>query len=105
MQKTVIGQDPFGQDIFHEKWVDVPGVLVGEPSTNEIITDINLYGKRLAYTLGIPKKDNHKWKDTKVKFWGYVFETYGLPTRGIDENIPMKWNEKVKVTYYGKDEN
>lgn len=105
LQKIKKGVDPFGADIFQDDWVDVSGVLIGEPTTDDIITDMNLYGKHLAYTLAIPKGDDHKWTDTQVRFWGSVFKTYGAPTQGIDGNIPLKWNKKVKVEHYGQNEN
>ena len=92
LQKVRTGANEFLAPVFSEIWVDVDDVLIGEPSGEDIVNDLNLYGKRLAYTLGIPKKDNHKWRDTKVKFWGYVFETYGLPTRGAISIGTFYWN-------------
>lgn len=99
--KTETGKDQFNAPVYSEAWEDVPGVLVGEPSTEDLVSDMQLYGKRLAYTLAIPKGDNHIWTDTKVKFWGQVFSTYGNVTQGIEANIPLKWNKKVKVEAYG----
>jgi len=64
----------------------VSNVLIGEPAA----------GGR-EYTLGIPKGDTHIWTDTLVSFWGRTWRTIGLPMRGMDENIPLCWNEKVRV--------
>ena len=99
--KTETSKDQFNAPVYSETWEDVPGVLVGEPSTEDLVSDMQLYGKRLAYTLAIPKGDTHVWTDTKVKFWGQIFSTYGNVTQGIEANIPLKWNKKVKVEAYG----
>lgn len=100
LQKTKTGVDDFSAPVFSESWVEVDDVLIGEPVASDIIDDLKLYGKKLAYTLAIPKKDTHEWIDTEVKFWNQKFRTYGKPTQGIDENIPGRWNKKVKVELY-----
>lgn len=98
--KTKTGTDDLHAPIYTETTEDVHNVLVGQPETQDVIDDLQLYGKRLAYVLGIPKGDTHNWTDTKVQFWGKTFCTYGMPTQGIEENIPLSWNKKVKVELY-----
>ena len=98
--KTKSGTDDFNMPIYTETVEEVSNVLIGEPKTEDIINDLQLYGKRLAYTLAIPKGDTHNWKDTKVQFWGQTFHTYGEPTQGIEELIPLSWNKKVKAERY-----
>lgn len=98
--KTKNGTDDLNAPTYTETTEDVHNVLVGQPETQDIIDDLQLYGKRLAYVLGIPKGDTHNWTDTKVQFWGKTFRTYGMPTQGIEENIPLSWNKKVKVELY-----
>ena len=95
--KTPAGTDDFNKPIYTETTTPVDNVLVGEPSTEDIVNDLQLYGKRLAYTLAIPKGDTHNWTDTKVQFFGETFRTYGKPTQGIESMIPLSWNKKVKV--------
>ena len=75
-------------------------VLIGEPSTEDIATELNLSGKRLAYTLAIPKGDTHTWEGRDVSFWGERFRVIGKPTQGIEYLIPLSWNKKVKVERY-----
>ena len=101
IQKEKIGTDKFNAPIYEEKQIAVNDVLVGEPSSDDIINDLSLYGKKLAYTLAIPKGDTHVWIDTDVIIYGDRFHTYGYPTQGIEENIPLRWNKKVKVERYG----
>lgn len=100
-ERAQTGVDGFNRPIYTETPVVVENVLVGEPSTDDITNDLTMYGKRLAYTLAIPKGDTHVWHDVHVEFWGQVFRTYGVPTQGIEDNIPLDWNKKVKVERYG----
>lgn len=101
-QKTNTGEvDGFNRPILSDTTIEVGNVLVGEPSTQEIVDTLNLTGKKLAYTLAIPKGDNNNWIDTEVEFFGVRYRTIGAPTEGIEENIPLSWNKKVKVEAYG----
>lgn len=99
--KTASSENSFGEPTYTEEWISVDNVLVGEPSSEDIQNDLNQYGKRLAYTLAIPKGDSNVWTDTEVTFFGETFRTYGDVTQGIENNIPLKWNKKVKVERYG----
>lgn len=99
--KTQTGTDGFGRPIYTETPVNVDNVLIGEPTTEDIVSEIELNGKRLAYTLGIPKGDDHDWNDTVVEFFGGRFKTYGDVTQGIEAMLPLSWNKKVKVERYG----
>lgn len=98
--KTEVGTDDFGRPIYEETAEVVENVLIGEPSTEDIINELNISGKRLAYTLAIPKGDAHEWRDRTVEFWGERFRTFGAPTQGIEHLIPLDWNKKVKVEVY-----
>lgn len=104
IKKTEGDPDPLGNPTYSEEKVQVDDVLVGEPSTDDITDTLQLYGKKVAYTLAIPKGDTNSWVDTEVElpapFEG-KFRTIGYPTAGIEENIPLRWNKKVKVERYG----
>ena len=99
--KTEAGTDPFGAPIYTEELVDVTDVLVGQPSSEDVLSTLELTGKRIAYTLGIPKGDTHVWENTDVIIWGERFRTIGFPQTGIQENIPLRWGSNVKVERYG----
>lgn len=93
--------DPFGEDeITTEEVIDVANVLVGEPSPDDMVNDLQLYGKKTVYTLAIPKGDENTWEDALVEFWGKTYRTFGPVTQGIEANIPLSWNKKVKVELY-----
>lgn len=98
-----IGTDEFNAPIYRESSEDIPNVLIGEPSSEDITNEQSLYGKHLAYTLAIPKSDKHKWTDQEVEFFGERFKVYGDITQGIDGLIPLAWNKKVKVERYDGD--
>lgn len=98
------GTDWAGSPVYEESFEAVKNVLVGEPSTDDITQALDLYGKKVAYTLAIPKGDNHNWTDTKVVLpepFAGTYMTIGYPTAGIEANIPLSWNKKVKVERYG----
>ena len=59
--KTRTGEDSFGAPVWQETPQTVPNVLVGQPSAEDIVNELQLYGKHIAYTLGIPKGDTHDW--------------------------------------------
>ena len=96
------GIDEFNKPIYEETVEEVENVLVGEPSTQEIVDELNLSGKRIDFTLAIPKGDEHDWANKRVGFFGEVFEVIGYPTQGIDDLIPLDWNKKVKVCRIGQ---
>ena len=100
-EKHQTGTDALNAPVYEEVAVQVPGVLIGEPNADDLVTDLQLYGKRIAYTLGIPKEDSHNWDNVTVEFFGQKFRTYGGVTQGIDDLIPLAWNKKVKVERYG----
>ena len=60
-EETIIGYDSFNDPIYREDPVEVDNVLVGEPSSDDIVTSTSLYGKTISYMLAIPKGDTHDW--------------------------------------------
>ena len=99
-KRTQTGTDPFGQPIYTDTTENVSDVLVGEPSSNDVTNAITMYGKKIAYTLAIPKGDTHTWEDTFVSLpnpFGGIYHTIGYATAGIEENIPLRWNKKVHL--------
>lgn len=99
-EKTKTGTDGFNHPTFSEKTVEVENVLVAPASSESIVTDQDLQGKKEAYILAIPKGDTHDWKDRKVEFFGRVFKTVNIPEEGIDHLIPLDWNKKVRAERY-----
>lgn len=100
IEKTKTGTNPLGEPIATSQEEEVENVLIGNPSTEAAVEDLNLYGKHLAYVLGIPKGDSHNWKDAEVLIRGKRFRTYGFPLTQTEENVPGPWNTQVKVEAY-----
>lgn len=100
-EQTQTGVDGFGMPIFTETPVEVDNVLVTPTSSDDMVDELSLYGKKSIYTLAIPKGDTHQWEDKKVSFFGETFKAFSFVTQGIEELIPLDWNKKVKVERYG----
>lgn len=102
------GTDPFGAPIYEETPIQIDNVLVGEPSTDDITSSTQLYGKKIEYMLGIPKGDVHDWQDKKVSWtdaYGntHTVKTFGYPITCIEANLPsqLPWHMKVRCEAYG----
>lgn len=101
IQKTSNGVDAFGAPKFTETEITVNDVLIGNPSADAVINELQLYGKKLLFVLGIPKGDTHNWQDTIVVIRGERYKTYGFPLTQTAANVPGRWNTQVKVEKYG----
>lgn len=100
-ERTRTGTDDFGAPVYTESAVSVDNVLVGEPSTDDVTASTDLYGKRIAYMLGIPKGDAHDWKDRRVEWTDacgvtHRCRTFGFPITGVEALIPGPWHMKVR---------
>ena len=84
-----------------EKAVDVENVLVTPVSSADMVNELNLTGKTIAYELSIPKGDQNDWTDARVEFFEKTFITVGYPEEMIENLVPLDWNKKVKVERYG----
>lgn len=102
-EKVSAGKDAFNHEIFEETDIVIDNVLIAplSQSGEEILTEINLTGKKARYQLAIPKTDTHNWEDVEVSFFGQRWRSIGFSTMGIDGLIPLGWNRKVVVERYG----
>jgi hypothetical protein len=99
--KTQAGTDPFGAPVWEETPVVVQDVLAAPAAAEAVVQELQLSGKRLAYTLHLPKGDSHVWEDRQVAFFGQTFRTFGPVDQYIEANVPGRWNRRVKVERYG----
>lgn len=100
-EKTLSGHDALNNPIFTEQQVTVNNVLIGQPTTDDVTSSVDLYGKKVEFMLGLPKGDNHTWTDVRVDFFGQSFHTFGDIIQGIEENVPTPWHKKIRVERYG----
>ena len=92
--------DEFDRPIEREEPVTVSNVLVVKPSSQELAEQLDLTGKRVQYTLCIPKGDTHEWENKKVEFYGKLFKTIGAETQYIEHLTPLAWNKQIMVEAY-----
>lgn len=95
------GTDQFKAPIYTQTPIEVKNVLVSPVSTADIVSDLQLYGKRAEYELCIPKGNTDTWEDTVVEFYGHKWKTFGIPQQWIGDLVPLDWNRKVRVERYG----
>lgn len=100
LQRNQIGTDAFNAPIYGSP-IEIPvaNVLVAPRETGgeEILSELDLTGRRSVYNLAIPKGDSHEWEGNQVRFFGQTWQVIGIPTEGIDHLIPLDWNKKVQV--------
>ena len=96
-ERTLSGYDAMNNPTWTERQVTVSNVLIGQPTTDDITSSIDLYGKRIEFMLGLPKGDSHNWNNSRVDFFGHSFRTFGDVIQGIEANIPTLWHKKVRV--------
>lgn len=100
INKKEVDKDPFGSPIYEDVEIDVDNVLVSPTSTDDIVNQLNITGKKAVYTLAIPKGDENVWEDQEVRFFGKRWRVFGAELQGIEELIPLDWNKKVMVERY-----
>lgn len=94
------GVDEFGRPILIEEPTTVSNVLVDAPSPTEVANELELTGKRIQYTLRIPKTDENDWENKTVEFFGKKFKTIGSIAQYIEKLVPGEWNKYIKVESY-----
>ena len=99
LKRTESGTDAFNRPIYTETEVPVNNVLVSptDAGGDELLSALDLTGRKAVYTLAIPKGDTNVWEGNRVKFFGETWQVIGIPTKGIDALIPLDWNLKVQV--------
>ncbi len=99
-ERTQTGTDALNAPTYTETPVEVENVLVTPVSADDVVNDLQLYGKRAEYELCLPKGDAHDWRDRRVDFFGQSWRVFGLPRTYIEANVPLLWNTKIKVERY-----
>ena len=100
IDKQVVSIDPFGSPVVKDVEITIDNVIVAPATTEDVTSQMSVTGKRISYTLGIPKGDAHDWENKEVRFFGKRWKTVGIPLEGIESMIPLEWNKKVMVERY-----
>lgn len=96
-ERTQTGTDGFNEPVYTEESVTVKNVLVTPTASEEVVSEIQMYGTRSVYELCIPKGDTHNWENRRIRFFGQDFQSFGPVTEYIEALVPGPWNKKVKV--------
>ena len=100
IDKQVVSIDPFGSPVVKDVEITIDNVIVAPATTEDVTSQMSVTGKRISYTLGIPKGDTNDWENKEVRFFGKRWKTVGIPLEGIEAMIPLEWNKKVMVERY-----
>ena len=100
IDKQAESTDPFGSPVVKDVEITIDNVIVAPATTEDVTSQMSVTGKKISYTLGIPKGDMHDWENKEVRFFGKRWKTVGIPLEGIEELIPLEWNKKVMVERY-----
>ena len=100
IDKQVVSVDPFGSPVVKDVEITIDNVIVAPATTEDVTSQMSVTGKKISYTLGIPKGDMHDWENKEVRFFGKRWKTVGIPLEGIEELTPLEWNKKVMVERY-----
>ncbi len=100
IDKQVVSVDPFGSPVVKDVEITIDNVIVAPATTEDVTNQMSLTGKKISYTIGIPKGDTNDWEEKEVRFFGKRWRTVGIPLEGIEELIPLEWNKKVMVERY-----
>lgn len=102
---TVTGEDDFGRDIEEETPITIDNVVIGHPTSEDILSEINISGKKAVYNLCIPVGDTHDWENKVVEFYGRKWRTIGIATQADEAFVKnmgplQQWNKQIKVETY-----
>ena len=100
IDKQVVSVDPFGSPVVKDVEITIDNVIVAPATTEDVTSQMSVRGKKISYTIGIPKGDTHDWENKEVRFFGKRWKTVGIPLEGIESMIPLDWNKKVMVERY-----
>ena len=95
------GTDNFNAPVYTETPVTVENVLISPASSDDIVSESQLHGRRAEYELYIPKDDTHIWEDRIVEFFGEKWRTIGTSEQWMAGQLPLHWNKRIKVERYG----
>lgn len=100
LDKKEIGKDEFNRPIYSFNKIPVDNVLYMPTSATEQIEQLNLTGRKIEYTVSIPKGDNHSWENQIIIIKGRRYRVCTSVEETIDHLTPLAWNKKFRVEAY-----
>lgn len=98
--RTQTGKDALNHPIYSETWEDVSGCVVGSPSSEDIESEMNLSGKRIAYEVLIPNDDTHTWAGSEVKINDKPYRVIGDVKESFVSFSHIPCNKLISVEAY-----
>lgn len=95
-----IGVDGFNAPIYATQELQIDNVLICPVSRDDIVSTLDLYGKKAVYKICIPKGDTNIWKNQKVAFLVHKWDVFTFPLNGFDEYMLLDWNKQYFVERY-----
>lgn len=99
--RTQTGVDELNRPKYEDVWEDVPGCVVGSPSSEDIESEMNLSGKRIAYEIFLPNDDAHTWAGSEVKIKDRPFRVIGDVKESFVSFSHIPCNKLISVEAYG----
>lgn len=99
-ERKKVGEDILHSPIYEDTETEVPNVLVSPVTAEDLADTLTLTGRHAVYELAIPKGDAHTWENCRIRFFGEDWKAVTPAVGGIEENIPLSWNRKIKVERY-----
>ena len=95
-ETTATGSDPFGAPIVTEQAVEVDNVLVGEPTTEEMLASTQLYGKEIKAETD-PAKQAEVRAEKKAEYEELFNNPYQAAQKGYIEDVIEPRNTRFRV--------
>lgn len=100
LNKVQKGVDAFNRPIYDEEAIEVENCLYMPASITDRVETLNLTGRRVEYTVSVPKGDDHNWENQVIIINGRKYKVFTPVEETIDELTPLRWNKKFKVEAY-----
>lgn len=98
--RTQTGTDKLNRPIYEEAWEDVSGCVVGSPSSEDIESEMNLSGKRIAYEILLPSDDSHTWPGASVMIKDKEYRVIGDVRESFISFSHIPCNKLISVEAY-----
>lgn len=98
--RTQTGVDDLNRPVHTEEWEDVSGCVVGSPSSEDIESEMNLSGKRIAYEIFLPNDDTHTYPGASVRINGKEYRVIGDVKESFVSFSHIPCNKLISVEAY-----
>ncbi len=98
--KVQTGTDELNRPIYEETWEEISGCVVGSPTSEDIESEMNLSGKRIAYEVFLPNDDSHTWSGASVMIKDKEYRVIGDVRESFVSFSHIPCNKLISVESY-----